>query len=204
MLMAKMQTIVTLDLEGVLVPEIWIAVAEKTGIPSLRLTTRDIADYDELMRMRLKILEENKLRLQDIQSVIGTLSPLEGAKKFLTELRSLTQVIILSDTFEEFAKPLMQQLDWPTIFCHRLEVQDGKVVNYHLRQQDQKRKSVRALRDLSYKVIAAGDSFNDTTMLAEANVGFLFHAPATIQKAFPQFKALETYPDLLHHIRSHL
>lgn len=168
------QTIVTLDLEGVLVPEIWIAFAEKTGIEELKLTTRDIPDYDELMQGRVNILNKNKLTLSGIQEVIGTLSPLEGAKAFLDELRSLTQVIILSDTFEDFAQPLMEQLAWPTIFCHRLEIEGDRIANYRLRQPDQKRKAVAAFKSLNYKVIAAGDSFNDTTMLSEADVGYLF------------------------------
>jgi phosphoserine/homoserine phosphotransferase len=191
------QTIVTLDLEGVLVPEIWIAFAEKTGITELRRTTRDEPDYDVLMKGRLRILDEHALKLADIQEVIGTLSPLEGAKAFLDELRGLTQVIILSDTFAEFAQPLMRQLGWPTLFCHQLEVRDGRIVNYNLRQPNQKQHSVAALKSLNYKVIAAGDSFNDTTMLKEADVGFFFHAPDAIQKQFPEFKAFERYEDLL-------
>jgi phosphoserine/homoserine phosphotransferase len=191
-------SIVTLDLEGVLVPEIWIAFSEATQIPELRLTTRDIPDYDVLMRGRLKILEEHKLKLADIQRVIGTLKPLDGALDFLNDLRAIAQVIILSDTFAEFAQPLMRQLNWPTLFCHTLDVSaDGRVMNYRLRQNDQKRQAVAALKSLNYKVIAAGDSFNDTAMLAEADVGFLFHAPEPIKKQFPQFKAYETYADLL-------
>ena len=154
----KKQTIVTLDLEGVLVPEIWIAFAEKTGIKELRRTTRDEPDYDVLMRGRLKILDEHGLKLGDIQEVIGTLSPLPGAKAFLDELRARAQVIILSDTFAEFAQPLMRQLGWPTIFCHQLEVADGRIVNYRLRQPNQKQRSVAALKALNYRVIAAGDS----------------------------------------------
>jgi phosphoserine/homoserine phosphotransferase len=196
-----LQTIVTLDLEGVLVPEIWIAVAEKTGIRELRLTTRDIPDYDVLMKGRLKILDQHNLKLSDIQKVISTLSPLPGGKEFLDELRELTQVIILSDTFEEFAQPLMRQLGWPTLFCHKLEVKNDRIVNYQLRQPNQKQKSVAALRSLNYRIIAAGDSFNDTTMLGEANVGFLFHAPEAIQEQFPQFKALETYSELMEYIK---
>lgn len=199
------QTIVTLDLEGVLVPEIWIAFAEKTGISALRRTTRDEPDYDVLMKGRLKILDEHGLKLGDIQEVIGTLSPLEGAKAFLDELRSLTQVIILSDTFAEFAQPLMRQLAWPTIFCHQLEVdQCGRIVDYKLRQPNQKQHSVAALKSLHYKVIAAGDSFNDTTMLIEADKGFFFHSPESIQKQFPQFKAFEDYADLLAAIKGEL
>lgn len=191
----KQQTIVTLDLEGVLVPEIWIAFAEKTGIDELRLTTRDIPDYDELMAGRLSILDKNSLKLADIQAVISMLTPLEGAKAFLDELRSMTQVVILSDTFQEFAKPLIEQLDWPTIFCHDLEInEEGSVVDYRLRQPDQKRKAVAAFRGLNYHVIAAGDSYNDTTMLAEADRGFLFRSPDNVKNEFPQFKSAEEYP----------
>ena len=201
----KQQTIVTLDLEGVLVPEIWIAFAEKTGIDELRLTTRDIPDYDELMAGRLSILNKNSLKLADIQAVIGMLAPLEGAKAFLDELRSMTQVVILSDTFQEFAKPLMEQLGWPTIFCHDLEINDeGSVVNYRLRQPDQKRKAVAAFQRLNYRVIAAGDSYNDTTMLGEADKGFLFRSPDNVKDEFPQFKSAEEYVDLMRMIRSEL
>ncbi len=201
----KQQTIVTLDLEGVLVPEIWIAFAEKTGIEKLKLTTRDIPDYDELMTGRLAILNENGLRLADIQEVIGTLSPLEGAKAFLDELRSITQVVILSDTFLEFAKPLMEQLAWPTIFCHDLEIdREGLVAHYRLRQSDQKRKAVAAFRSLNYRVIAAGDSYNDTTMLGEANTGFLFRSPDNVKAEFPQFQSAEEYDELMGLIRSEL
>jgi len=195
---------VTLDLEGVLVPEIWIAVAEKTGIPELRLTTRDIPDYDVLMRGRLKILAQHNLGIKDIQEVIGTLSPLPGGKEFLDELRALTQVIILSDTFEEFAQPLMKQLGWPTLLCHRLEITEGKVTNYKLRISEQKKEAVKALRAMNYFVISAGDSFNDTAMLGAANVGFLFRAPKAIQQQFPQFEAAEEYKELLQKIREQL
>jgi phosphoserine / homoserine phosphotransferase len=199
------QSIVTLDLEGVLVPEIWIAVAEKTRIEKLRLTTRDIPDYDVLMKGRLKILDEHGLKLRDIQEVIGTLAPLAGAKEFLAELRELTQVIILSDTFEEFAKPLMRQLGWPTIFCHKLEVNsERRIVNYKLRTPDQKQKAVAALKLLNYNVVAAGDSFNDTTMLAEAHTGILFHAPENIKQQFPQFPAVDRYEDLMRLIKAAL
>lgn len=197
-------TIVTLDLEGVLVPEIWIAFAQKTGIKELELTTREVPDYDVLMHGRLKILDHHRLKLGDIQEVIGTLSPLEGAKDFLNELRAITQVIILSDTFQEFATPLMRQLDWPCIFCHNLEVQDGRIIGYRLRQQNQKQKSVTALKALNYQVIAAGDSFNDTTMLGEADHGFLFRSPSTIQQQFPQFEALEEYAELLARIKERI
>jgi phosphoserine/homoserine phosphotransferase len=201
----KQQTIVTLDLEGVLVPEIWIAFAEKTGIDELRLTTRDIPDYDELMAGRLSILNKNSLKLADIQAVISMLAPLEGAKAFLDELRSMTQVVILSDTFQEFAKPLMEQLGWPTIFCHDLEINDeGSVVNYRLRQPDQKRKAVAAFQRLNYRVIAAGDSYNDTTMLGEADKGFLFRSPDNVKDEFPQFKSAEEYGELMQMIRGEL
>ena len=183
---------VTLDLEGVLVPEIWIAFAEKTGLEKLRLTTRDIPDYDVLMRGRLAILDEHKLKLGDIQEVIGTLRPLDGAKEFLDELRGLTQVIILSDTFEEFAQPLMRQLGWPTLLCHRLEVTDGRITNYKLRLAEQKKQAVAALKAMNYYVISAGDSFNDTAMLTEADAGFLFHAPENIRQQFPQLPALDS------------
>ena len=195
------QSIVCLDLEGVLVPEIWIAVSEKTGIKELRLTTRDIPDYDVLMKGRLKILAANNLSLADIQEVIGSLRPLEGAKEFLDELRSIGQVIILSDTFEEFAKPLMKQLGWPTLLCHRLEVVNGKIADYKLRITEQKKAAVAALKALRYKVIAAGDSFNDIAMLVEADVGILFRAPENIKREFSQFPAVETYRDLLERIK---
>lgn len=202
---AMQQTIVTLDLEGVLVPEIWIAFAEKTGIPELRRTTRDEPDYDVLMRGRLRILDEHGLKLADIQEVIGTLSPLAGAKAFLDELRSRTQVIILSDTFAEFAQPLMRQLGLPTLFCHQLQVDGtGRIVDYKLRQPNQKQKSVAALKSLNYKLIAAGDSFNDTTMLIEAHVGFFFHAPPNVTAQFPQFCAFDEYDHLLAAISAEL
>ncbi len=199
------QTIITLDLEGVLVPEIWIAFAEKTGIPELRRTTRDEPDYDVLMKGRLAILDQHGLKLPDIQEVISTLSPMEGAKAFLDELRALTQVIILSDTFGEFAQPLMRQLGWPTIFCHHLETDStGRITDYKLRQPNQKQKSVAAFKALNYKVIAAGDSFNDTTMLGEADRGFFFHAPESIRAQFPQFQGFDRYDDLLAAIKSEL
>lgn len=187
-----------------LVPEIWIAVSEKTGIKELRLTTRDIPDYDILMKGRLNILDQHGLKLSDIQQVISTLRPLAGGKEFLDELRSITQAIILSDTFEEFAKPLMKQLDWPTLFCHKLEVENDRIVNYRLRQVNQKQKSVAALKNLNYHVVAAGDSFNDTAMLAEANAGFLFRSPVPIQQQFPQFKAVETYAELMQLIKNEM
>jgi phosphoserine/homoserine phosphotransferase len=197
------QVIVTLDLEGVLVPEIWIAVAERTGIAALRRTTREEPDYNVLMQGRLRLLAEHGLRLYDIQEVIAGLAPLPGAKAFLDELRSLTQVIILSDTFEEFAQPLMRQLGWPTLLCHRLTVAaDGSVTGYRLRQQDQKKHAVAALKSLNYRVLAAGDSFNDTAMLAEADTGFLFHAPDNIRAQFPQFPAFDAFSDLLAALRA--
>ena len=191
--------IACLDLEGVLVPEIWIKFAEKTGIEALKATTRDIPDYDVLMRQRLKILEENNLGLNEIQEVIATLEPLEGAVEFVDWLRERFQVIILSDTFYEFSQPLMRQLGFPTLLCHRLETDEkGKVINYHLRQKDPKRQSVLALKTLYYRIIAAGDSYNDTTMLSEADAGILFHAPQNVIDEFPQFPAAHTYEALKH------
>ncbi len=191
------QTLVTLDLEGVLVPEIWIAVAERTGITELRRTTRDEPDYDTLMRYRLDLLERHGLTMSLIEEVIGGLAPLEGAREFLDELRRRTQVVILSDTFEQFGRPLMAQLGWPALFCHRLVVAGDRIVDYRLRQADQKRRAVLAFQGLEYRVIAAGDSYNDTSMLAAADAGFLFHAPANVIAEFPQFPALATYDQLL-------
>ena len=189
--------VICLDLEGVLIPEIWIAFAEKTGIDALKATTRDIPDYDELMQQRLRLLDEHNLNLQAIQDVIAELSPLPGAKDFLDGLRETYQVIILSDTFYEFAKPLMAQLAWPTLFCHKLEVnEEGRVTNYLLRQKDPKRQSVKALKQLNYTIFAAGDSYNDTTMLEEADAGFLFRAPANVIEEFPQYKVTEDYDEL--------
>ena len=184
-------------MEGVLTPEIWIAVAEKTGIPELRRTTRDEPDYDKLMRGRLKILDQHGLKLSDIQQVIGTLRPLEGAKEFLDELRSRVQVLILSDTFEQVATPFLRQLGWPTLLCHRLVVQQDRIVDYKLRVPEQKQRTVAALKLLNYHVIAGGDSFNDTAMLGEAHVGILFRAPDNVKQQFPQFKAIEAYADLM-------
>ena len=198
------QSIVSLDLEGVLVPEIWIAVAEKTGIEALRRTTRDEPDFNVLMQGRLDILRKNNLKLSDVQEVISALSPLEGAKDFLDELRAKTQVVILSDTFMQFAIPLMRQLDWPTIFCHHLEVQDDVIVNYCLRQPDQKRKSVEAFRALNFQVIAAGDSYNDTTMLGAADHGILFRAPDNVKAEFGNFPAVEEYSELMALIEEQL
>ena len=194
------QTIVTLDLEGVLVPEIWIAVAEATGIDELRRTTRDEPDYDLLMRFRIDILDRHGLTIDRIQEVIGTLSPLEGARDFLDRLRSMTEVVILSDTFEQFGRPLMRLLGMPTLFCHRLIVDGGRIADFELRQHDQKRRAVEAFKGLNYRVVAAGDSYNDTAMLAAADTGFLFHAPDNVRREFPQFRALDSYEDLTHHI----
>lgn len=191
-------------MEGVLTPEIWIAVAEKTKIPELRRTTRDEPDYDKLMRYRIAILDQHGINLSDIQNVIGTLRPLPGGKEFLDELRTLTQVIILSDTFEQFAQPLMKQLNWPTLLCHRLVVENDRIVDYKLRVADQKKKTVTALKQLNYHVVSAGDSYNDTAMLMEANVGFLIHAPENVKKEFPQLKAVESHADLLKLIKAAL
>lgn len=186
-----------LDLEGVLVPEIWINFAEKTGIEALKATTRDIPDYDVLMKQRLSILNQHKLGLNEIQEVIDSLGPMEGALEFVDWLRERFQVVILSDTFYEFAQPLMRQLRWPTLFCHRLEVaDDGKIVDYKLRQTDPKRSSVKAFHSLNYRCIAAGDSYNDTTMLSEAEAGILFKAPQNVIEEFPQFPSVDTYEDL--------
>jgi phosphoserine / homoserine phosphotransferase len=195
------QSIVTLDMEGVLTPEIWIAVAEKTKIPELRRTTRDEPDYDKLMRYRIGILDQHGIRLPDIQNVIGTLHPLPGGKEFLDELRSLVQVVILSDTFEQFAAPLIRQLGMPTLLCHRLVVENDRIVDYKLRVTDQKKKAVAAFQSLNYQVISAGDAYNDTAMLLKANVGFLIHAPENVKREFPQLKAVDSHADLLKLIK---
>ena len=189
--------IACLDLEGVLVPEIWINVAERTRIPALRRTTRDEPDYDKLMRYRLAILDEHKLMLRDIQAVIAQMAPLDGAIEFLDWLRERTQVIILSDTFSQFAAPLMRQLGWPTLFCHALEVGTGdRITGYALRIDDGKRRAVAALRALNFRVVAAGDSYNDTTMLAAADAGILFRPPQNVIDDFPQFPVTRTYEEL--------
>ena len=189
--------LVCLDLEGVLVPEIWIEFAERTGIPELRRTTRDEPDYDKLMKYRLDILAEKKLGLPDIQKVIAEMGPMPGAKAFLDALRQRFQVIILSDTFYEFAMPLMQQLGMPTLFCHKLEADGaGILVNYHLRMADQKREAVQRFKELNFKVIAAGDSYNDTAMLGEAHAGILFHPPENVIREFPQFPVTLDYAQL--------
>jgi phosphoserine / homoserine phosphotransferase len=186
-----------LDLEGVLVPEIWINVAERTGIAALRRTTRDEPDYDKLMRGRIAILDEHRLGLRDIQAVIATMDPLAGALDFLDWLRNRTQVIILSDTFAEFAQPLMRKLGWPTLFCNALEVDgSGRIAGYQLRIQDGKRRAVEALRAIAFRIVAAGDSYNDTTMLAAADAGILFRPPANVVADFPQFPVTTTYDEL--------
>jgi len=198
------QTIVTLDLEGVLIPEIWIAVAETTGIPELRRTTRDEPDYDLLMRQRLAILDQHGLTMSAIEEVISTLRPLPGALDFLNALREKTQVIILSDTFEQFGRPFMRQLGMPTLFCHRLIVENDRIVDFELRQVDQKRHAVEAFKGLNYRIVAAGDSYNDTAMLGAADAGFLFHAPENVKREFPQFQALNEFAELLEAISKSL
>ncbi|MGD9705597.1 MAG: bifunctional phosphoserine phosphatase/homoserine phosphotransferase ThrH [Acidimicrobiia bacterium] len=201
---APQQSVVTLDLEGVLVPEIWIAVAERTGIDALRRTTRDEPDYDVLMQGRLALLDEHGLKMSDVEAVIATLNPFEGALEFLDELRTITQVLILSDTFEQFGRPLMRQLNWPALLCHRLVVADDRIVDYRLRMPDQKRHAVEALRALNYRVVSAGDSYNDTAMLCAADAGFLFHAPENVKAEFPQFPAVDTYDELFGLIAAEL
>lgn len=189
--------ILCLDLEGVLVPEVWIEFSKRTGIPELSRTTRDEPDYDKLMRGRLEILRQRRLGLPDIQGVIAGMSPLPGAHEFLETMRSRFQVVILSDTFSQFAQPLMRQLGWPTIFCHELEVgADGMVENYRLRMKDHKREAVRAFKSLSFKTIAAGDSYNDVAMLGEAHAGILVHPPANVIAEFPQFPVTKSYAEL--------
>lgn len=198
------QSIVTLDMEGVLTPEIWIAVAERTQIPELRRTTRDEPDYDKLMHYRIDLLDRHGITLSRIQQVIASLPLLPGALEFINALRQRTQVIILSDTFEQFAQPLIQQMGWPTLFCHRLLVENDRITGYQLRMPDQKKHSVAALQSLNYRVIAAGDSFNDTSMLGQADHGFLFHAPESIVRQFPQFPAIQSYDELLRLILARL
>ena len=189
--------IACLDLEGVLVPEIWIGFAEKTGITELRATTRDIPDYDVLMKQRLKLLKENKLGLSDIQEVISTMSPMEGAVDFVAWLKERFQLVILSDTFYEFSEPLMRQLNFPTLLCHRLIVDsNGFITDYKLRQKDPKRQCVKAFHNLNFRVIASGDSYNDTTMLSEAEAGILFRAPKNVVEEFPQYPSVANYEEL--------
>jgi len=195
--MPQTPVIACLDLEGVLVPEIWINVAERTGIEALRATTRDVPDYDVLMKQRLRILEEHGLGIADIQEVIGGMGPMPGAREFLDWLRERLQVVILSDTFYDFAEPLMRQLGWPTLFCHTLEISnDGRVADYHLRLPDPKRQAVRAFRQLAFRTIATGDSYNDTTMLGEADAGILFRPPDNVIAEFPQFPVARDYDAL--------
>ena len=189
--------LVCLDLEGVLVPEIWIEFAQRTGIPELRRTTRDEPDYDKLMKFRLDLLAQHKLGLPDIQKVIAEMGPMAGARAFLDRLRQDYQVIILSDTFYEFAMPLMAQLGMPTLFCHKLEADArGILVNYHLRMPDQKREAVKRFKELRFQVMAAGDSYNDTAMLTEAHAGILFHPPENVIREFPQFPVTLNYTEL--------
>ena len=189
--------IVCLDLEGVLVPEIWISFAERTGIPEFRRTTRDEPNYDTLMKYRLGLLAEHGLGLPDIQKVICAMGPMPGAREFLDKLREDCEVIILSDTFYEFAHPLMRQLAWPTLFCHSLETDAaGKVVNYHLRMPEQKREAVKRFREMNFTVVAAGDSYNDTAMLGEAHAGILFHPPENVIREFPQYPVTQSYDGL--------
>jgi len=194
--------LVCLDLEGVLVPEIWIEFSQRTGIPELRRTTRDEPDYDKLMKFRLDILKQHKLGLPDIQKVISEMGPMAGAKDFLDDLRQRFQVIILSDTFYEFAMPLMRQLGMPALFCHKLEADSsGTLVNYHLRMPNQKFESVKRFKELNFKTIAAGDSYNDTAMLGEAHAGILFHPPENVIREFPQFPVTRSYAELDAEIR---
>ena len=197
--------IVCLDMEGVLVPEIWIAFAEETGIPELKLTTRDEPDYDKLMNYRIKILKEHDLGLKEIQDVISKIDLMPGAKEFLDELRSITQVIILSDTFEQFATPLMKKLDWPTIFCNTLEVaKNGEITGFKMRCPQSKLTTVKALQSIGYDTIASGDSFNDLGMIQASKAGFLFKSTDAIKKDYPDIPAYEEYNDLLDAIKKAL
>jgi len=190
--------IVCLDLEGVLTPEIWIEFADLTGIPALRATTRDVPDYDQLMRQRLGLLQENRLGLADVRRVVDRMRPLDGAAAFLAKLRERYQVVVLSDTFYEFAGPLMRQLGWPTLFCHRLETDgNGRISGYRMRLKDHKRQAVRSFKALNFRVAAAGDSYNDIGMLTEADAGLFFRAPANVVAEFPAIPAVDTYDALL-------
>ncbi len=201
-IMEKRPTIVAMDLEGVLVPEIWIAVSERTGIEKLRLTTRDVSDYDELMQMRLKILKENHLTLSDIQDVINSVDPLEGANDFLDWVRARSQAVILSDTYYEFAFPLMKKLSYPTLFCNSLETDENNTItNYHLRIRDGKKKATKAFKDLGFRVISMGDSYNDTTMLGEADVGILFRPPENVVREFPHYRVFREYAELKNYLK---
>ena len=195
--------IVCLDLEGVLVPEIWIAFSEKTGIPELKITTRDEPDYDKLMKYRMNILRAHNLTLKDIQDVIATIRPLEGAREFLDKVREITQVVILSDTFTEFAKPLMKQLGWPTILCNSLIVDEKNMLTgMKLRQQDGKRKAIDGFRSMNFRTFAAGDSYNDLTMIRKADKGCLFRAPANILKEEPDLRLCTTYDEFYSEIEA--
>ena len=196
--------IVCLDMEGVLVPEIWIAFAEKTGIPEFRRTTRDEPDYDKLMKYRIALLKEHGLGLKEVQDVIAQIDPMDGAKEFLDELRTLTQVIILSDTFEQFATPLMKKLNWPTIFCNTLELNGNEITGYQMRVADSKRSTVKALQSIGFETIASGDSFNDLGMIQESKAGFLFKSTDAIKKAHPEIPAYDTYDELLSAIKANL
>lgn len=197
--------IVCLDLEGVLVPEIWIAFAKESGVPELTRTTRDEPDYDKLMNWRLGILKEHGLGLKDVQNVIAKIDPMPGAKEFLDTLRTMTQVIIISDTFEEFASPLMKKLGWPTIFCNSLEVSDsGEITGFKMRIENSKYTTVKALQSIGFETIASGDSFNDLGMIEASKAGFLFRTTEQIKKDHPELPALETYDELLEHIKAAL
>lgn len=197
--------IVCLDLEGVLVPEIWIAFSEATNIPELRRTTRDEPDYDKLMRFRIEILKEHGLGLKEIQDTIATIEPLEGAKEFLDQLRELTQVVILSDTFDQFAKPLMKKLGWPSLFCNTLEVaESGEITGFKMRCPQSKLTTVKALQSCGFDTIAAGDSFNDLGMIQASKAGFLFRTTDAIKKEYPQYPALKTYDEFLNAIKAAL
>ena len=199
----KSPVVTCLDMEGVLTPEIWLALAEKTGITDLNVTTRDIPDYDELMKLRLAILSKFDLKLSDVTEVVAGLKPLDGAVEFLTWLRERCQVIILSDSYYDLVNPLMKQLHYPSIFCHTLEVDDkGYIRNYVLRQQDQKRHAVAAVKSLNFHVLAAGDSYNDLSMLQEADAGFFFRPPDSICSEYPQFPVTRSYPELMEHFVS--
>ncbi len=199
--MEEIMNIVCLDMEGVLVPEIWIAFAEKTGIPEFKKTTRDEPDYDKLMKYRIDLLKQHGLGLKEVQDVIAEIDPMDGAKDFLDELRSITQVIILSDTFEQFATPLMKKLNWPTIFCNTLEVNGNEITGYQMRVQDSKRTTVKALQSIGFETIASGDSFNDLGMIQESKAGFLFKSTDAIKAAHPEIPAYETYDELLAAIK---
>lgn len=202
--MEEIMNIVCLDMEGVLVPEIWIAFAEKTGIPEFKKTTRDEPDYDKLMKYRIALLKEHGLGLKEVQDVIAGIDPMDGAKEFLDELRSITQVIILSDTFEQFASPLMKKLGWPTIFCNTLEVNGNEITGYQMRVKDSKKTTVKALQSIGFETIASGDSFNDLGMIQASKAGFLFKSTDAIKAAHPEIPAYETYDELLAAIKRSL